>query len=128
MPYLTFATIPNDYRSHPGAEDVARSQLRQRHERLSDAYSGNALHQSQSLDQFYYHSLPDTTSRDHDQVVTRYIENIEGTLTENDIKTRGKRMYHQRKKHQWGHYLTILRVDQLWMWVVDEGMFTSSSH
>jgi hypothetical protein len=64
------------------------------------AYQGKVVHASQTLDQFYYHSLSNTDERDVDQVVTRYIE---GT----------------KQKDKWGNNLTILRVDQLWLWVVD---------
>jgi hypothetical protein len=60
------------------------------------------VHGSRTLDQFYYHSLSSTETRDFDQVVTRYIE------------TKPKEMWERDG-------CTILRVDQLWLWAIDEG-------
>jgi hypothetical protein len=60
------------------------------------------LQESRTLDQFYYHSLTDTRKRDENQVVTRYINKVHGE--------------NHTERSTW----EILRVDQLWLWVVDE--------
>jgi hypothetical protein len=61
------------------------------------------LHESRTLDQFYYHSLENTTQRDEDQVVTRYINKIK---KETPLNSNGE--------------TAILRVDQVWLWVIDD--------
>lgn len=65
-------------------------------------------HGTRSLDQFYYHSLgrDDIQTRDENQVVTRYLigsRNGEGVDSSRD-------------------WWPILGVDQLWLWVIDDGM------
>lgn len=110
IPYLTFSTY-----SETGAELTKSGK---KVEKLLKAYgiqnkndnedsdmaTGNdsrrIIHSSRTLDQFYYHSLKDTKSRDSDQVVTRYTH------------------YESRVDKA----LDILRVDELWLWVIDEGM------
>ena len=71
-----------------------------RYEALMSAYQWKIVHASQILDRFYYHTLSNTDEQDVGQVVTRCIE---GT----------------KQKDKWSNKLTILRVDQLWLWVVD---------
>ena len=68
-------------------------------------------HKTRSLDQFYYHSLSgnDIKGRDENQVVTRYLiggKNGDGV---------------DRSRPWW----PILGVDQLWLWVIDDGKLTS---
>ncbi|KAH8895650.1 hypothetical protein GQ53DRAFT_803904 [Thozetella sp. PMI_491] len=58
------------------------------------------LHPRRTLDQSYYYMLSDTTYRDRDQVVSRWIQKL------NKSQTRKQR----------GH--NILMVDQLWLWFV----------
>jgi hypothetical protein len=89
MPYLTFATN-------------AAKCTNETYQELIDAYEEKVVHGSRTLDQFYYHSLSSTETRDFDQVVTRYIE------------TKPKEMWERDG-------CTILRVDQLWLWAIDEG-------
>lgn len=60
------------------------------------------VHRSRTLDQFYYHSLEDTSERDSTQVVTRYPE-----------------LRDKMGESKW----EILRVDQLWLWVIDSSKF-----
>lgn len=58
------------------------------------------LHPRRTLDQFYYHMLPDTDERDKDQTVTRYYE-----AHRDDFESRGLRP-------------VLTMVDQLWMWML----------
>ncbi|KAA8572386.1 hypothetical protein EYC84_003008 [Monilinia fructicola] len=115
IPYLTFSTY-----SETGAELTKSGK---KVEKLLKAYgiqnkndnedsdmaTGNdsrrIIHSSRTLDQFYYHSLKDTKSRDSDQVVTRYTH------------------YESRVDKA----LDILRVDELWLWVIDEETVITSS-
>lgn len=59
------------------------------------------MHIRRTLDQYYYHTMKDTSLRDEDQVVYRY----------------AKKMWPDEKETN----LNILMVDQLWMWILDGG-------
>jgi len=56
------------------------------------------LHIRRTLDQFYYYMLEDTTIRDNDQVVDRWARQ---KLGKNNPR--------------------ILMVDQLWLWIINDG-------
>ncbi|QSZ35438.1 hypothetical protein DSL72_008308 [Monilinia vaccinii-corymbosi] len=107
MPYLTFS----NYSKHGSELTTERKRFNdlieayEFHDRSASNDSRRILHSSRTLDQFYYHSLPDTSRRDSSQVVTRYA----GFNTEDD--------------ETWD----ILRVDELWLWVVDEKTIITSS-
>lgn len=58
------------------------------------------LHFRRTLDQYYYYTLPTTESRDTDQVVSRYFEKSWPEANEN----------------------LVLMVDQLWLWILDNGL------
>jgi len=60
------------------------------------------VQESRTFDQYYYSSLENTDYRDSTQVVTRYLERR-----------------HAKPR--------ILRVDQLWLLIIDESMFVSST-
>ena len=62
------------------------------------------LHFRRTLDQYYYYNVPTTEARDVDQVVSRYYEK-----TWPDKKGRDNNL--------------LLMVDQLWLWILDEGLF-----
>jgi hypothetical protein len=68
------------------------------------------VHRTRTLDEFYYDTLHDTTDRDKDQVVWRHLRPL------------------KKWKEEWkeGDPIHILRVDQLWVWVIDEGKFHKS--
>ncbi|KAG4275635.1 hypothetical protein FPRO04_14341 [Fusarium proliferatum] len=101
MPYLTFAREAQDAKGSP------------EYTNLLECYKQNVIHGSRTLDEFFYHFAQDAKlksemqRRNGDQVVTREITG----------PTKGL------------EYWTILRVDQLWLWVVDEKtIITSSTH
>jgi hypothetical protein len=73
------------------------------HKKLMEGYTGKIVHGSRTLDQYYYSSLEDTNARDKDQVITRYFERKNNTKPQ------------------------MLRVDQLWLWVIDESMALNSA-
>lgn len=58
------------------------------------------LHFRRTLDQYYYYNLLTTEARDLDQVVSRYFEKTWPEADDN----------------------LVLMVDQLWLWILDEGM------
>ena len=59
------------------------------------------MHVRRTLDQYYYHTMKDTTQRDRDQVVFRW----------------AKKMWPDEPEH----VHNILMVDQLWLWILDGG-------
>lgn len=70
---------------------------------LEDEHKGGILHQSRTLDQFYHSIQDDTRARDKDQVFTRYVDpELRQKLERGDTN------------------FDILRVNQLWLWVIDE--------
>jgi hypothetical protein len=121
MPYLTFATY-----TRPGTKPTDESE---RNTRLFKAYNekndgknngqkdgkndgqndgkndSKIMHGSRTFDQFYYQSLDDTEDRDSSQVVTRYADTKKN-----------------RNPDRWD----ILRVDQLWLWVIDKSMSSNT--
>ncbi len=92
MPYLTFA------------KQVRSGQPSHDYDELLESYRNRVIHGSRTLDEFYYHFDEDTEladdmrRRNEDQVVSKEIYGS----TENE--------------DSW----TLLRVDQLWLWVIDE--------
>ncbi|KAH7169524.1 hypothetical protein DER46DRAFT_645872 [Fusarium sp. MPI-SDFR-AT-0072] len=101
MPYLTFARETQDTKDSP------------EYTNLLECYKQNVIHGSRTLDEFFYHFAQDAKlksemqRRNGDQVVTREING----------PTKGLECW------------TILRVDQLWLWIVDEKtIITSSTH
>lgn len=61
------------------------------------------IHETMTLDQYYYVSLTDTNTRDNDQVLHRYLDR-----------------YHEKKEQ---HTRMILVVGDLWLWIVDDSMY-----
>lgn len=80
--------------------DVAK-EARSPDEKLILAYMFDdiPLHFRRTLDQYYYYTLPTTEARDTDQVISRYFEK---TWPEDEN--------------------LVLMVDQLWLWILDEGI------
>lgn len=113
MPYITFG---NCYRENELAKDNGERSSEQNHrqteierqmkyQQLLNAYDDKIIHGTRSLDQFYYHSLPDMKDRNKNQVVTRsFLGGKHGNGVTDNVEC-------------W----PILTVDQLWLWVIDEG-------
>lgn len=81
----------------------------QKYNALLKYYEKKTIHGTRSLDQFFYNSVSDTDmdDRDQNQVFTRsFFDARNGDGVHEDHKT-------------W----PFLAVDQLWLWVIDEGMF-----
>ncbi len=108
MPYITLA----DYDSEAEMSSTEQTDS-VTDENTSKSRAKNAWkiqHKSQTLDQFHYQFLDDTTERDDDQVVSRYIK-----------ESRKKAGLNPEVKK------AILRVDQVWLWVIDQGTFSDTS-
>jgi hypothetical protein len=68
-------------------------------------HSSSPLHMRRTLDQFYYWTVEDTSSRDQAQVVCR------GTRSRDDPEATTR----------------VVMVDQLWLWILDESKACSFS-
>lgn len=71
--------------------------------------SGRSLHPRRTLDQFYYSSLIDTSSRDRDQTTSRWTGSsvgAEGHTSAADDSL-------------------LMMIDQVWCWVFDESEFVT---
>lgn len=69
----------------------------------SERASKLPIHETMTLDQYYYVSLTDTNTRDNDQVLHRYLNR-----------------YHEKKVQR---IRMILVVGDLWLWIVDDSMY-----
>lgn len=117
MPYLTFSTEVQDETDKPDRKDEPDGDLerlkkaKERYKQLIRQYRDEVVHGSPTLDEAYYHFTPDGQSdadrrhRNESQVVTKSLPSAE---------ERGE-------KHL--PYWKLLRVNQLWIWVIDDGIY-----
>ncbi|KAI6758608.1 hypothetical protein HG530_010848 [Fusarium avenaceum] len=123
MPYLYFSTYHKSESQEQMETAALPSELRSkekkvldeisRRQRLFKAYENSVTHQPTTLDEFYYQfssdkdSVGDRNSRNKDQVVTKYL--LRGGIATD-------------------RYWPLLRVSQLWVWIVnEEWLITSTS-
>ncbi|KAI1097263.1 hypothetical protein F4804DRAFT_328090 [Jackrogersella minutella] len=103
MPYLTFS---RDTHVGQGQEDnMLRNseQAKKKYEDLFDSSKGQVVHGSPTLDEFYYHSA---SRRNEIQAITEMLHPEKRALSR-----------------------TLLRVNQLWIWVIDnKHLITSTTH
>ncbi|KAF2096219.1 hypothetical protein NA57DRAFT_78987 [Rhizodiscina lignyota] len=124
MPYITFGPCGT------------KSKVLSYEETLRDKHKHHILHSSRTLDQ-YSHNIEDK-KRDLDQVVTRYIDWMKHSDEENggylekrySLKSKRKELLKNEHPTKEKHDCTncefeILRVDQLWLWVIDENTIVS---
>lgn len=127
---------------HPVSEDF-------KHELLLESYlypqENTGLHPSRTLDQYYYSALSDTSRRDVDQVVRRYQARAAAAQCRHEAEqavikkeqeeisvgvSKKMRKFEQSKLDERNLTLhweddpdsQICMVDQLWLWVLDDGM------
>lgn len=72
-----------------------------------------------TLDQYYYPTLTDTDSRDKDQVLSKYLE---WKTLERKRQTTTSNISDRTDHNAKDHSISILKVDQIWIWIVDESM------
>ncbi|KAJ8062605.1 hypothetical protein OCU04_009129 [Sclerotinia nivalis] len=109
MPYLTIGTyIPGEDKSATTANHIVFD------ESTNERNSREAIHEPVTLDQYYYLTIVNTSARDNDQVLSKFLQSKRkqpegakplGTMT--------------KKK--------ILIVNQLWIWIIDESMIDDTS-
>ncbi|KAF7902233.1 hypothetical protein EAF00_002136 [Botryotinia globosa] len=105
MPYITFGSCHQ--RDTETKIYIDPPESRKGYNNLMEVYKDKVIHGTRSLDQFYYHSLEEMTTRDRSQVVTRSFFDIKNGDTVPE------------SQRTWPY----LVVDQLWLWIIDEGKF-----
>ncbi|KAK6716981.1 hypothetical protein SNK05_000182 [Fusarium graminearum] len=104
--------------------------------RLLDVYKDDALHQSATLDESYYHfgsdkaSRADQEARNKTQVVTRYLNGKNKKENEKE-KEKGDKTKSRKKREEEepSGPFNLVRVKQLWIWtILDEWVITATSH
>lgn len=115
MPFLTVAEIPASTTSHDEAESrrqVASSYTTLSHDGEKDP--SKRPYGRMTLDQYYYTTIPDSTDRDHDQVLSRYLawQEFKYFMDNEMVAT--------EVFEEAGKSIKIFAVDQLWLWIVDE--------
>ncbi|XDG03915.1 hypothetical protein ABKA04_003530 [Annulohypoxylon sp. FPYF3050] len=113
MPYLTFSRKVRANASEDDKEAKDLLDAKKRHRELLDTYKGRVVHGTPTLDESYYHfakdgrSQADRRDRNKTQVVTKILQPYE----ENSP------------------FWTLLRVNQLWVWVINNHLLiTATTH
>ncbi len=114
MPYLNWATdderkklnriikeVPEDKKSEKTSRANVALGKSDRYEKLlwTYLYDDHPLHVRRTLDQSYYNTLESTEARDVDQIPYKYF----------------RKNFNKSPMHP------VLMVDQLWLWVLEDG-------
>lgn len=117
MPYLHWETSIAAAHTRLIVNNTTESQFNRRQlqnlpcaidEKLIRRYaptSGGPLHLRKTLDSFFHTTLADTSARDQDQVIDKFVRS---------------------NPDSFAHDLPILMVDQCWLWLIEGGRFTTS--
>jgi hypothetical protein len=131
IPYFCFSTC------HSEARDKKKDPERLKdYQELLDGYKDSIIHQSLTLDEWYYHfamdnkSAEDRSLRNREQVVTKFLKEQEPTKEQEktrEIQSRipvagntdvaghvGERR--EATESSSGDHWTLLRVNQIWIW------------
>ncbi|KIW11826.1 hypothetical protein PV08_09099 [Exophiala spinifera] len=138
MPYFTYADYTpaqacSNQRSSGsdiGSDDgsVLGEDLK-KYQRLLETYRDKIIHGSRTLDESYYENLSNMKERNEDQVVTKYFQKHPRHSRESGYAQDGN-VWSGRSENgakEQDKAITILRVDQLWLWVIDHQTIISSS-
>ncbi|KAF5000342.1 hypothetical protein FGRMN_1810 [Fusarium graminum] len=77
-----------------------------------------------TLDQYYYPTLSDTDTRDKDQVLSKYLEWKSPRTAQHSVTSIIAKSTDQAAKDR---PMRILKVDQIWMWIVDKKTIITAS-
>lgn len=115
MPFLTVSDIIDSDGQHEKVNQRPTVVPRTMQPQGADEKDpSKTLHERMTLDQYYYTTLPDSTYRDYDQVLSRYLAWQESQPLRNREMISGK-------VGQNGLPIKVFSVDQLWLWIIDEG-------
>ncbi|KAB8236677.1 uncharacterized protein BDW43DRAFT_308355 [Aspergillus alliaceus] len=121
MPFLTVAEISADTGSQ-GSQDQRQTVVSRTVQSHNSDETDPAIitHETMTLDQYYYSTIPDSTERDHDQVLSRY-------LAWQETKDQKDAQAHSRDRTQGEEVVKILSVDQLWLWIIDSATIITAT-
>ncbi|KAI9648346.1 hypothetical protein NHQ30_002979 [Ciborinia camelliae] len=97
MPYLTVGSYTPKNKPVPSVPTTVFD------ESIDRRNSKYIKHMPMTLDQYYYPTIMDTSERDNDQVLSKFLQ----------------RKHEQGSKSQ-GTEKKILKINQLWVWIIDE--------
>lgn len=145
MPYLRFATEcePGDpAQPEPPAKDTSRGvqdtnsdpnrypNARKTHNSFLKNYADDLVHGSRTLDEFYYQHLIANEKEDGSPPKPGSKSDAQQMrLADIEVRNRTQvvsRHFHSGELMSQSHW-DILRVDQLWMWIIDESKSPLSS-
>lgn len=116
MPFLTVAEIMESAGGHreKGAQRPTVVSRTMQPQGTDEKDPSKTLHERMTLDQYYYTTLPDSTYRDYDQVLSRYLAWQESEYGNSlPSETVGQK----------GLPVKVFSVDQLWLWIIDDGKY-----
>lgn len=116
MPFLTVAEIIDSDERHEVIQRPTVVPRTMQPQGADEKDPSKTLHERMTLDQYYYTTLPDSTYRDYDQVLSRYL------AWQESERFRGKENISE-KVGQNGLPIKVFSVDQLWLWIIDESKF-----
>ncbi|KAJ3529040.1 hypothetical protein NM208_g9933 [Fusarium decemcellulare] len=125
MPYLTLGCYQPRGDCDPNTENWA-----QHDEPVISHRSRPTTQQPITLDQYYYPTLIDTDSRDKDQVLSKYLEWKAGEVghrNHQEQRSTGGTSTSPTDQAVGKHPTSILIVDQIWMWIIDEKTIITTS-
>ncbi|KAJ5774183.1 hypothetical protein N7457_009079 [Penicillium paradoxum] len=123
------------HHQHTSKKPLASADSDGKGKRGSNASQSRQRHESRTLDQYFYTSLPDTVRRDADQVIRRYQTrksssrahhlHREQSSTETRTSSRPQSSEQSTNKSltpnlEYEADFKLCMVDQLWLWVLDE--------
>ena len=136
MPYLTLG----DYQPQASSKSLPEHQNKggsdpRRSRKNIVGNSRQVVHHTMTLDQYYYPTIRDTTDRDTDQVVSKFISTQRDRQTDKPAaQTPGQHRYGMssatkslasRLRGATGpEKMQILIIGQIWIWVIDESMLS----
>ncbi|KAF4956366.1 hypothetical protein FGADI_3943 [Fusarium gaditjirri] len=129
MPYFCFSThCP---------QDTNKAKLLEDYSKLLKGYGGSVLHGSPTIDEWYYHfandheSQKDKADRNKAQVVTKFLTEmaeIANSSSEATVSAVASTNGHPNGSEDTeSKQITILRVNQIWIWTISDKWIISSS-
>jgi hypothetical protein len=136
MPYFCFSTCHNEARDK--LKDPERLKA---YQTLLDGYEDSVIHESPTLDEWYYHfamdkkSAEDRSMRNREQVVTKFLKEHERakvseslTRPENtDVAGGVSEIVKPAERSSDDHWI-VLRVNQIWIWTFANSKLSITLH
>ncbi|KAJ4243835.1 hypothetical protein NW762_014713 [Fusarium torreyae] len=128
--YLPYFTLSKEYREpKPGINENTRevetvhdlAGFRDKYKRVLECYDGKTIHGSATLDESYYHFTMSQKKEDEPQHLETNPEQEKDRQRRNESQIVTKHIHGKdvSKRSSW----TLVRVNQLWAWVIGNNMF-----